>query len=59
MPMNELHPLWLLEHLMNLEKLEELKAIKHNNYLWKKCFERNNNCIVEWNVIAREELVRS
>jgi hypothetical protein len=54
MPMNEPRPIWLLEQLLCLQELVELKGIKHRYHMWKDYSKRNNGHITEWNARTRE-----
>ncbi len=53
-PLNELWPIWPLDILWSLEELVELKKIKQQHYLWKKCFGKDNEHVSEWNTWARK-----
>jgi hypothetical protein len=53
-PLNELRPIWPLEILLSLEELIKLKKIKHHYYLWKKCFGRDDERVIEWNAQTKE-----
>ncbi len=43
---------------MSLEELIKLRKIKHHYYLWKKCFARDDEHVIEWNTQARETSTR-
>jgi hypothetical protein len=48
-PLNELRPIWPLDTLSSLEELMELKKIKQRYYMWKKCYGKDNDCVMEDN----------
>ncbi len=48
-PLKELRPIWPLDTLSNLEELVELKKIKQRYYMWKKCYGKDNECVMEDN----------